>query len=73
MLEHHPKDSRTKIAIDGICQTLTQAMGTGGGNVPLVLEMKDDIESLGCTKQTDSHNRRSRINTVCGRMQMGRQ
>ena len=36
-LEHHPHDSRLKIAEDGICQTLNKRMGTGGGNVPLVM------------------------------------
>ena len=42
-LEHHPNDSRLRIAEDGICQTLSQRMGTGGGNVPLVLEIYEDI------------------------------
>ena len=37
LLEHHPNDSRIKISEDGICQTLSSRMGTGGGNVPLVL------------------------------------
>ena len=37
VLEHHPNDSRLKISADGICQTLSNRMGTGGGNVPLVL------------------------------------
>lgn len=37
ILEHHPNDSRIKIVEDGICQSLTQRMGTGGGNVPLVI------------------------------------
>lgn len=41
MLEHHPADSRLRILEDGICQTLNSRMGTGGGNVPLILEMKD--------------------------------
>lgn len=36
-LEHHPNDSRIKIKEDGICQTLNQRMGTGGGNVPIIL------------------------------------
>ena len=36
-LEHHPNDSRIKISEDGICQSLTSRMGTGGNNVPLVL------------------------------------
>lgn len=37
-LESHPQDSRIEIAKDGIVQTLTGKMGTGGGNVPLVME-----------------------------------
>ncbi len=37
ILEHHPNDSRIKIAEDGIAQTLNARMGTGGGNVPLIL------------------------------------
>lgn len=41
-LEYHPHDSRIKIADDEICQTLNQRMGTGGGNVPLILEIKDE-------------------------------
>lgn len=36
-LENHPADSRVKIAEDGIVQTLHAGMGTGGGNVPLVM------------------------------------
>lgn len=39
IIEHHPNDSRTKIADDQKnCQGLTSSMGTGGGNVPLILE-----------------------------------
>lgn len=38
-LEYHPCDSRIKIAKDDICQTLNHRMGTGGNNVPLVLEI----------------------------------
>ena len=37
-LEHHPKDSRIRIADDDISQTLTKQCGTGGNNVPLVME-----------------------------------
>ena len=45
LLEHHPNDSRLRITDDGICQTLNSRMGTGGGNVPLILEMGDDEEA----------------------------
>lgn len=36
-LEHHPVDSRIGIDADNVVQTLTRRMGTGGGNVPLVM------------------------------------
>ena len=44
VLEHHPNDSRIKIVEDGICQSLTQRMGTWGGNVPLVLVLTESSE-----------------------------
>ena len=37
-LEHHPTDSRIRIAEDDTSQTLTSRMGTGGNNVPLVMQ-----------------------------------
>ena len=37
-VESHPHDSRVKLSEDGNVQALTSQMGTGGGNVPLVLE-----------------------------------
>nr|DAL39535.1 MAG TPA_asm: Cytosine specific methyltransferase [Caudoviricetes sp.] len=37
-LENHPADSRVKISEDGKIQTLTSRCGTGGGNVPLVMD-----------------------------------
>lgn len=36
-LEYHPADSRIRIVEEDICQTLNQRMGTGGGNVPLIM------------------------------------
>lgn len=44
-LEHHPCDSRLKMSEDDICQTLNQRMGTGGNNVPLILEIADDADT----------------------------
>lgn len=38
IIENHPADSRVKISEDGVVQTLSGRMGTGGGNVPMVLE-----------------------------------
>ena len=37
-LENHPADSRVKVSKDGMVQTLSSRMGTGGGNVPMVME-----------------------------------
>ena len=42
LLEHHPNDSRIKVIDGGICQTLSTRMGTGGGNVPIILEEYDE-------------------------------
>ena len=44
-LEYHPADSRIKIVDYDICQTLSGRMGTGGGNVPLILEIYDDCDT----------------------------
>ena len=38
VIENHPADSRVTIDDSGKVQTLTSRMGTGGGNVPMVLE-----------------------------------
>ena len=43
ILEHHPADSRIKIADEDVCQSLTSRMGTGGGNVPILIVYEDDI------------------------------
>ncbi len=37
-LENHPADSRINVSGDNMVQTLTSRMGTGGGNVPLVMD-----------------------------------
>jgi len=37
-IENHPADSRVNIDESGKVQTLTSRMGTGGGNVPMVME-----------------------------------
>ena len=37
-IENHPADSRVRISDDGNVETLTSRMGTGGGNVPLVMK-----------------------------------
>lgn len=45
-LENHPADSRVKISEDGKVQTLTSRCGTGGGNVPMLMEaVENSVES----------------------------
>ena len=40
-LDWHPHDSRIGICEEPVVQTLTSRMGTGGNNVPLVMEEQD--------------------------------
>ena len=42
-LEYHPHDSRIRMVGEDTCQTLNTRMGTGGGNVPIILEINEDI------------------------------
>ena len=39
-IENHPNDSRVKLCGDGVVQTLSGRMGTGGNNTPLVMERR---------------------------------
>lgn len=39
IVENHPNDSRMKFREDGVFQTLSSRMGTGGNNCPMVLDM----------------------------------
>jgi len=42
VIDNHPADSRVTISKDGVVQTLSGRMGTGGGNTPLVMVRKDE-------------------------------
>lgn len=58
-VENHPCDSRVTMTNEGIVQTLNARMGTGGGNVPLVLLGVDcynlcDTGEVGRTLATNS-------------------
>ena len=46
-VENHPNDSRVGINEDGIVQALTSRMGTGGGNVPMVLALDREAYNSG--------------------------
>lgn len=52
LIDNHPADSRVEIAKDDICQTLSARMGTGGGNVPLVMESQPETESAESDDET---------------------
>lgn len=43
VVEHHPNDSRIKLRDNGIVQTLSSRMGTGGGNVPVIIERRGGV------------------------------
>jgi DNA (cytosine-5)-methyltransferase 1 len=48
-VENHPNDSHVKISEDGMVQALSGRMGTGGGNVPMVMEPSVEIsKTLNC-------------------------
>lgn len=46
VLENHPADSRVKVCEDNVFQTLSSRMGTGGGNVPMVMEQQKTVGAL---------------------------
>ena len=43
LLDNHPNDSRVTIREDGIVQTLSSRIGTGGGNLPMVIEYEESV------------------------------
>ena len=45
VIENHPADSRVKICDDNVFQTLSSRMGTGGGNVPMVMNGDKDMNN----------------------------
>ena len=71
-VENHPADSRVNLDESGKVQTLTSRMGTGGGNVPMVMEpcvyewhnqdsrITGPIE-VGCTLNTNAGGREGHI------------
>ena len=58
LIDNHPADSRVTIRKDGIVQTLSSRMGTGGGNVPMVITLiEEDLLYLG--QEGDSNSIRN--------------
>lgn len=46
VIENHSQDGRCKIRKDGIAQTLSGQMGTGGNNVPLLMSYSEQVRHL---------------------------
>ena len=74
-VENHPNDSRVNIDESGKVQTLTSRMGTGGGNVPLVMERTapvyclqgngiDRADTAGCNGKGWRENESYTLNTI---------
>lgn len=47
VIENYPTDSRVRLSEDNKVQTLTSRMGTGGGNVPLVMNERQYALTVG--------------------------
>ena len=77
VLENHAQDGRVKIAEGNVVPTLTSHMGTGGNNVPLLLEIRSECEGGGnpCSNQggiaivTPYYQVRKLTPTECARLQ----
>lgn len=73
-IENHPADSRVDIDESGKVQTLTSRMGTGGGNVPMVMEQKpvyclqgngiDRADTAGCNGKGWKEDTSYTLNTI---------
>lgn len=65
-IENHPNDSRVRICEDGIVQTMSSRMGTGGNNTPFVLitSTKADTQSGNHTTSQVSAQKADHADTV---------
>ena len=71
-VENHPNDSRVDLDDSGKVQTLTSRMGTGGGNVPMVMELCyclqgngiDRADTAGCNGKGWRKNESYTLNTI---------
>lgn len=72
VLENHPNDSRVKIDDSGTVQTLTSRCGTGGGNVPMVMQKViclqgngiDRADTAGCNGKGWTEDVSYTLNTI---------
>lgn len=72
VIENHPNDSRVRIDDSGTIQTLTSRCGTGGGNVPMVMQKViclqgngiDRADTAGCNGKGWSEDVSYTLNTI---------
>jgi DNA (cytosine-5)-methyltransferase 1 len=66
VVENHPADSRVNLDETGKVQTLTSRMGTGGGNVPMVMEPMVCLEGNGSrpSHQGDGYSQTDKMYTL---------
>lgn len=72
VLENHPNDSRVRIDDSGTIQTLTSRCGTGGGNVPMVMQKViclqgngiDRTDTTGCNGKGWTEDVSYTLNTI---------
>lgn len=69
-VENHPNDSRCTIDPDGIVQTLSSRMGTGGNNTPFVLiENREEMKPVMVLKSERKYVLRKLTPVECLRLQ----
>ena len=64
VIENHPNDSRVIIREDDTFQALTGRMGTGGGNVPLVMETYQNTTENLCASGYDKLGTQEAMNDM---------
>lgn len=70
-VENHPADSRVNIDESGKVQTLTSRMGTGGGNVPMVMEPKHVVIHQHAQSDSWTMEQENLVQTIPAAMGMG--
>ena len=63
-VENHPADSRVDIDESGKVQTLTSRMGTGGGNVPMVMQCYSKSKRAQTNTDYETWNESETANTL---------
>lgn len=63
-LDYHPNDSRIKVKQEDLCQSLTSRMGTGVGNVPLILETSASVIGADMYNQSITNDVSKTLNSI---------